>query len=142
MRPTKPTRLSIGATVIPVLMGTLLIASVTRAADAPPPAKAAYTKYCGACHGEEGKGDGIVSGFLRPRPADLTQLAKKAGGKFPFKQTMDTIDGTTNVRAHGDPNMPVWGETLRREVSGANPQARARGKLMLITQYIESIQQK
>ncbi|HXQ22490.1 MAG TPA: c-type cytochrome [Candidatus Acidoferrales bacterium] len=142
MRPTTPTRLTIGAAAILALMGTVLIASVTRAADAPPPAKAAYTKYCGACHGAEGKGDGVVSGFLRPPPTDLTQLAKKAGGKFPFKQTMDAIDGTTSVRAHGDPNMPVWGESFRREVPDANPQARARGKLMLITQYIESIQQK
>jgi len=85
----------------------------------------------------------VVSGFLRPKPPDLTQLAKKAEGKFPFMSTMQAIDGTTTLRAHGDPLMPVWGESLRAEAQDSmNRQVRVKGQLMLITTYLESIQEK
>jgi mono/diheme cytochrome c family protein len=99
-------------------------------------------KYCSACHGDSGKGDGVVSGFLQPRPTDLTQIAKKAGGTFPFLRVMQEIDGTKPVRAHGDSAMPVWGESFRRDVPEEvlGRQLQVRGRLMLITEYLESIQ--
>jgi mono/diheme cytochrome c family protein len=104
--------------------------------------RALYLKYCGACHGESGKGDGIVSGFMRPKPSDLTQIAKQAGGKFPFLETMQIIDGRDMQRAHGDPDMPVWGETFRPP-DGASGDARAQvaGRLLILTEYLRSIQQ-
>ena len=34
--------------------------------------KALFQKDCVVCHGTKGKGDGITSGDLQPRPADLT----------------------------------------------------------------------
>lgn len=112
------------------------------AAEAGTPAKAAYLKYCSACHGQSGKGDGVVSGFMRPKPTDLTQIAKKAGGRFPYAQVAAAIDGTTTVRAHGDADMPVWGEMFREEAPPVAPHATARGKVMLITDFVASIQQK
>lgn len=35
-------------------------------------ARATYEQYCTTCHGPEGKGDGVMSKFLEPRPKDLT----------------------------------------------------------------------
>ncbi len=127
-----------------IALGMLVWACVTQALELPPVAKELYLKYCSACHGEAGKGDGVVSGFLRPKPPDLTQLAKQAGGKFPFVEVMKDIDGTTTIRAHGDSDMPVWGESFRHELRDGPPddQVRVRGRLMLITEYIESIQAK
>ncbi|MFQ5665952.1 MAG: c-type cytochrome [Candidatus Binatia bacterium] len=119
------------------------ISALAYATEADSPAKAAYLKYCSACHGESGKGDGVVSGFLRPKPTDLTQIAKNAGGRFPFAQVVAAIDGTTTVRAHGDADMPVWGDVFRKEV--AAPIARhatVRSKVMLITEFVASIQEK
>jgi hypothetical protein len=111
------------------------------AAEATTPAKKAYLKYCSACHGESGKGDGVVSGFMTPRPTDLTQMAKQSGGHLQQGKLRQSIDGTTTVRAHGDPDMPVWGEILHAESTAPlHEQAEPRGKLMLITDYIESIQ--
>ena len=43
-----------------------------------------YQNYCAVCHGADGKGQGIMNKYLTVRPADLTQLAKKNGGTFPF----------------------------------------------------------
>jgi mono/diheme cytochrome c family protein len=102
-----------------------------------------YVKYCGSCHGPGGKGDGVVGTFLRPKPADLTQLARKAGGTFPFYETMRTIDGRRTLRAHGDPDMPVWGEIFRAEASaGLGANAEVQGKLVLITEYLGAIQER
>jgi len=117
--------------------------SAAHAAQTDTPEKAMYLKYCSACHGAGGKGDGVVSGFLRPKPADLTQLAKKAGGKFPFMETLNAIDGTASVRAHGDPDMPVWGELFKEESTvPVARQAEVRGRLMMITDYLRSIQEQ
>lgn len=117
-----------------------------RAADvapANPPAKAMYLKYCSACHGESGKGDGVVSGFMQPKPTDLTQIAKKNGGSFPFMAVVESIDGTNTVRAHGDPAMPVWGEVFRADLAASfATQSEVRGRVMLITEYLRSIQAK
>ena len=108
-----------------------------------PPAKVAYVKYCGACHGAGGKGDGIASGFLRPKPTDLTQIAKKHGGDFPFVLVMQSIDGTKSIGAHGNGDMPVWGEVFKDDINaGFERRARIQGRLMLITDYIRSIQEK
>ena len=100
-------------------------------------------KYCSACHGEDAKGQGVVSGLMTPRPSDLTQMAKKNDGTFPFILTMQIIDGRDSRRAHGDPAMPVWGEIFRATLpSTLDHAAEARGKLILITEYLQSIQQK
>jgi hypothetical protein len=105
--------------------------------------KTMYLRYCGACHGPEGKGDGIASSYFRPKPIDLTQLAKQNGGEFPFSRTLHVIDGTATVRAHGDPDMPVWGEILRGESHGPQgPRSGVQGKLMMITDYLRTIQAK
>jgi mono/diheme cytochrome c family protein len=101
-----------------------------------------YVKYCGACHGPAGKGDGIAGTFMRPKPADLTQIAKKNGGKFSFEATMHVIDGTDTPRAHGDPDMPVWGEVLREQSAAPDRRADVKQKLMQITDYLRSIQEK
>ena len=116
---------------------------VSGAAAADTPDHATYLRYCGACHGPAGRGDGIAGSFMTPKPPDLTQIAKKHGGAFPFVKVMEYIDGTSEVRAHGDPAMPVWGEIFRDEAAWDNARRAAiRGKLLLITTYLQSIQAK
>jgi mono/diheme cytochrome c family protein len=133
-----------GLGLVAALLLTLWFPVLARAADAPNPAKAAYLKYCSACHGDSGKGDGVVSGFMTPRPTDLTQLAKKAGGTFPATAVMQGIDGTKSVRGHGDADMPVWGELFRRDTSISDParDAEVRAKVQLIADYVATLQAK
>ncbi len=102
-----------------------------------------YLRYCGACHGPDGKGDGVVSGLLEKKPSDLTLIARRNGGEFPFNQTMQFIDGQKSVRAHGDAEMPIWGEVFK-EQTAASPtrQAEIRGKILMITEYVRSIQRE
>jgi mono/diheme cytochrome c family protein len=68
-----------------------------------------YKTWCASCHGPTGKGDGPAAAALKKPPADLTQLAKKNGGKFPTQRVRDYIDGTKEVASHGSRDMPVWG---------------------------------
>lgn len=105
--------------------------------------KKLYLRYCSACHGESGKGDGVVSQSMRPHPNDLTVMAKQAGGHFAVADMAGRIDGRETERVHGDPDMPVWGEVLRDEpVAGKSPEEAATSRIILITEYIKSIQVK
>jgi len=123
--------------------GLVAGATAAGAAEAEGPSKAMYQRYCGACHGPEGKGDGIAGTFMRPKPTDLTELAREHGGEFPFQHVMEIIDGRRTVRAHGDPVMPVWGEVLRDQATwDLNRRAEVQGKLLLITDYLRTIQAK
>jgi mono/diheme cytochrome c family protein len=128
---------------VPVLVAVLtsLTPGLGHAAPFDDPGAALYRRYCGACHGPGGRGDGAVAPALGEQPIDLTQLAKENDGTFPFERTARAIDGTTSVRAHGVSEMPVWGEVfhampdwpLERHID-------ARGKIVLITEYLRSIQ--
>jgi hypothetical protein len=118
-----------------------LHASVAQAEDSPN--KEAFVRLCGSCHGPGGKGNGVLSGVLKQKPADLTQIAKNNGGTFPAQKVMRFIDGTTDVRAHGNPDMPVWGEVLKEQIADSPTQkAEIRATLVGITSYIASIQEK
>lgn len=125
------------------LLALLVAAPAVRAADSNLEQGAAlYRQYCGACHGLTGLGDGVVSGFMRPQPTNLTILAKGQGGVFPFMQTMNQTNGTTAIRAHGDPDMPVWGEVLKDPLrSDGQIRADVQGRTLLIVKYIESLQE-
>jgi mono/diheme cytochrome c family protein len=102
-----------------------------------------YLRYCSACHGENAKGDGVVSQSMRPKPTDLTQLAKKAGGSFASADIAGRIDGRESNRFHGDPDMPIWGEVLRDPgTTGKLAEQSATSKVVLITEYLKSIQEK
>ncbi len=126
-------------------MGTILmtvsLCAVGVQAEEANPGRAAYLKYCGACHGPEGKGDGVVATVLRPKPIDLTQLAKNKGGRFPRADVQDSIDGRKPIQAHGETGMPVWGQVFTESKGFTlTAQPEVRGQLQLITEYVQSIQ--
>jgi mono/diheme cytochrome c family protein len=127
--------------LLPLAMLTLLAARPGHAEPLDQPGAVLYRRYCGACHGAGAQGDGPVASALGERPIDLTRLAKQNDGSFPFGRVVEAIDGTMSVRAHGVSEMPVWGEVFRAQ--SAWPVERhidARGKIVLITEYLRSIQ--
>lgn len=127
--------------LVAAMVSVLMVGSVARAADADNPNHAAYLKYCGACHGPAGKGDGIIAPLMSPKPTDLTLLAKQHGGEFDALAVYKSISGTDMTKAHGSSEMPVWGEELRHEVGGSDPRT-AEVTLAKIVNYLRSIQQK
>jgi mono/diheme cytochrome c family protein len=108
-----------------------------------------YHRSCAACHGRSGKGDGPVSKVLKIAPSDLTRLSGSNKGVFPVSRVYDAIDGKAEVLAHGERDMPVWGETYKRELmypgSTLSPEVMAsivRGRILALIEYISTLQGK
>lgn len=99
-----------------------------------------YMRYCAACHGKTLKGDGPVATGLNKKPIDLTQLAKKNNGLFPFDKVAAMIDGRQSTRMHGTPDMPVWGEIFAMTKGSDAPNAESAVKR--ITNYVWAQQAK
>lgn len=98
----------------------------------------AYQNLCASCHGDSGKGDGPMAPELVNKPIDLTQIAKKNNGKFPFWHVYQTIDGRKIPRVHGGAEMPVWGSRSEMFLG----QIPSREWMLAVTFYIQSIQEK
>lgn len=74
-----------------------------------------YSRYCTACHGVNGAGDGPMTRVLTVDPPDLTRLAARNGGPFPRRRVIWRIDGRDPILAHGN-EMPVYGDLLAGEM--------------------------
>lgn len=105
--------------------------------------KNVYDQNCAVCHGREAKGDGGAVSLLTVKPADLTQIAKRAGGTFPFWKVYGVIDGREEVKGHGTRDMPIWGAEFRAQ-AGSSPAAESqtRGRVLELVYYLQSIQAK
>jgi mono/diheme cytochrome c family protein len=131
-----------------VLAGALLSAAPVQGARASysSAGQMYYMRYCATCHGKEGKGNGPLSTQLKKPASDLTTLSKTHGGKFPYNEVLGILDGEEPFPAHGSAEMPAWGDTFQADVGtgggDAAAEAAVRGRLMLITDYLRSIQQK
>jgi mono/diheme cytochrome c family protein len=113
-------------------------------AAAPPLAGGAalFRQYCAACHGADARGAGPLAEVLRTPPPDLTGIAKRRGGRFPEVRVRKLIDGRRTLAAHGSRDMPVWGERFTYEEPLGKPTEPAvRSKLILLTEYLASIQE-
>ena len=101
-----------------------------------------YRNYCAVCHGPEAAGDGPFSKLLRTPPSDLTQLAARNGGIFPYWPAYEKISGLELLPAHGSREMPIWGEVLapakHRESSA--PANIARGQIAEILAWLSTRQ--
>lgn len=122
-----------------VLAALGLAACVEQAPDA----RTLYVENCASCHGNDGSGGGPAARGLAVAPPDLTTIAARNGGVFPTDQVMSTIDGLDRG-AHFSAAMPEFGagdlgETVIVEEDGLGTPVPIN--LLLLTQYLESIQQ-
>lgn len=106
--------------------------------------KKLYLENCASCHGTRGKGDGIMTRYLKIRPADLTTLARNNKGVFPYKRVSRVIDGRKSVRAHGVANMPVWGNVFKTLKGAPKDPAKAEefaaGRTATLTFFLAEMQ--
>jgi len=100
-----------------------------------------FRTYCASCHGVDGKGDGPLTDSLRFHPPDLTLIAKRHGGEFPFDKVVRIVDGRDSVKGHGGPDMPIWGDAFRNADTGYDD-AAARAKIRGVVEHLKSIQAK
>ena len=127
-------------------IGLMVLTAVAAAAQEPEEmsyGEAEYINSCAVCHGEAARGDGPFAEELVKRPADLTMLAEKNGGEFPYSRVFSMIDGRYVVSAHGSREMPVWGQAFveeDRENFGKDAELVTAERIHELTQYIQSLQ--
>ena len=118
----------------------------SHAQDAPDEAvlgqgKSDFQWHCTTCHGPDGKGDGPMAKMLIKRPADLTSIAKRNDGTFPFWQVYRIIAGNEEVPGHETFQMPNFWRRFNKDEKDWGflpPQLR----VLVLTHYVESLQKK
>jgi mono/diheme cytochrome c family protein len=139
-----------------ILVATIAIFAGGRAgiafgteSNGPATSAAEFRNSCAVCHGIDGQGNGPMAVLLKVSPPNLTTLAARNGGKFPFDYVMQIIDGRATVGPHGTREMPIWGDRYMRDFprsmaqephrsKTAEPLVRAR--IFELTYYLRSIQ--
>ena len=132
----------------PLILISLLFTSSCVEAKNMSKGKSLYLNFCASCHGLKGNGDGPVASELKNKPRDLTTLRSDLGAAFTPETIKTLIDGRSMPRAHGLPEMPIWGEWFSIEsISKGRLQEDQEGiqkdihkNLDALTEYIISIQ--
>lgn len=136
-----------------VLLGALLltvIAASTRGKPAAdqnqfpsnyvPTGDLMFKQYCAACHGSDAKGHGPARAPLKLPAADLTTLAKRHGGKFPYEYVTGVLRFGPGVPSHGSADMPTWGPIF--EYLDNHNQSSVQQRIKNLCDYLASLQEK
>jgi mono/diheme cytochrome c family protein len=99
-----------------------------------------FRNYCASCHGVDGRGHGPASAALKHGAPDLTRIAQRNRGTFPFQRVKEIIEGReSGPLAHGSREMPVWGPIFHDVESDMD---FGEVRLDAVTKTVESMQQK
>jgi mono/diheme cytochrome c family protein len=96
-----------------------------------------YKEFCSSCHGVDGRGGGPAASALKANPTDLTQISRRNNSKFPEMKIRDIVNGTEVVTAHGNNEMPMWGNVFK---SISANQTFGQMRIDMLVKYLESIQ--
>lgn len=107
-----------------------------------------FLLLCAGCHGEDARGNGPDAKNLTKVPPDLTQISKRAAGKFDEKAVFDWIIGLNMPAPHGTREMPIWGdwlidETLEDSTSLEAADAAAKeveDRVRALVKYLKTLQ--
>jgi len=109
-----------------------------------------FENFCAPCHGKDARGNGPVAMELKTAPPSLRKFAARRNGVFDVNEIVKIIDGRDMPRAHGTPEMPIWGSLFRfvAELSGIlqsdieDSEKDAQDHIQDIAKYLETIQEK
>ncbi len=88
--------------------GVALAGSAAAAGD-PVAGQPLYERYCAACHGIKGRGNGPAAAALRPRPIDMSEPVWQRGVSDDYLRRIIRDGGTAVGRS---PQMAPWGFAL------------------------------
>ncbi|HXS80299.1 MAG TPA: cytochrome c, partial [Gammaproteobacteria bacterium] len=98
-----------------------------------------FFNHCAACHGDAAEGDGPVAAAMRVTVPNLRTLATRNDRAFPAEAVRAYIDGRESVAAHGDRQMPVWGDVFRGPEQGTSERT-VRRRIDALVEFIETLQ--
>jgi mono/diheme cytochrome c family protein len=100
-----------------------------------------YQDYCAVCHGPGAKGDGPSSAMLKVPPADLTTLARRHSGQFPYDYVANVLrSGPGPTILHGTADMPSWGPIF--QYLDKNNEKAVQQRIKNLSDYLASLQVK
>ena len=98
-----------------------------------------YLNHCAACHGAEAEGAGPVAASMQVSMPNLRTLAQRNAGVFPADAVTAYIDGREIKAAHGDRQMPIWGDVFRGPDQGT-AERTVRRRVAALVDFIEMLQ--
>ena len=113
----------------------------TLPSDYVPSGKVMFKQYCAVCHGVAAKGDGPYALMLKVPPANLTTLAKRHEGKFPYDYVSDVLRfGPGPNILHGTSDMPTWGPIF--QYLDKNDEGAVKQRIKNLCNYLASLQEE
>ena len=98
-----------------------------------------YQQFCAACHGLDAKGDGPTASRLKTPPSDLTILAKRNMGKFPYDYVASVLRFGPGPSTHGSSDMPTWGPIF--QIIDKNNERAVQQRIKNLSAYLASLQE-
>jgi mono/diheme cytochrome c family protein len=98
-----------------------------------------YKQYCATCHGAAAKGDGPLGSFLKVPPPDLTKLAQRHAGQFPYDYVSEILEFGPGPTAHGSSDMPTWGPIF--QYFDKQNQRAVQQRIKKLCEYLASLQE-
>jgi mono/diheme cytochrome c family protein len=98
-----------------------------------------YKQYCATCHGAQAKGDGPLGSFLKVPPPDLTKLAQRHAGQFPYEYVTKILEFGPGATAHGSSDMPTWGPIF--EYFDKQNQKAVQKRIKNLCDYLATLQE-
>lgn len=106
-----------------------------------PSGKLTFRLYCASCHGIDAKGQGPFASMLKVPPPDLTTLAKRHDGKFPYDYVSNILRfGPGPTVLHGSADMPTWGPIF--QYLDKNDERAVQQRIKNICNYLASLQEQ
>jgi mono/diheme cytochrome c family protein len=106
-----------------------------------PSGKVMFKQYCASCHGIDGKGQGPLASMLKVPPANLTTLAKRHEGKFPYDYVSNVLRfGPGPSILHGSSDMPTWGPIF--QYLDKNDEGAVKQRIKNLCNYLASLQEE
>ncbi len=106
-----------------------------------------FKRNCAVCHGADGAGDGPVADLFERKPSNLRTLAADNNGAFPFSEVYQSIDGRRDIAAHGNSEMPIWGDLFARDAlpetvhPGVDADEIIQGRILALVYFLQSVQE-
>ena len=126
-----------------VLAALALCPGLPAAAQGLPDGAGLYLDACATCHGAGGQGDGPMRQILTVAVPDLTGLAARNGGSFPWLEVVYLVDGRTGLHGHGGA-MPVFGALMRGDTVAADAPdgtpVLVSARVLALVEYLADIQ--
>ena len=98
-----------------------------------------YMNHCAACHGADGEGGGPVAVAMSVTIPNLRGLSERNGGVFPADAVAAYVDGRELKPAHGNRQMPVWGDVFRGPEQGT-AERTVRRRVSALVEFLATLQ--